>query len=222
MLTGPDQKEQFQTIQRINLAEKGPFHLESRIELPGGQLGVNSWPEMIEQTQAEDRERGVVVSSFFGKFRTSPIFKGDEPSITSPVLPHGVSSLWPFAKYITHVHSHPMPEALSHLQTTIVSDTDIRNFRNSSVKAMIIIDRGGAHLLLHDYFADFEKELPQFNLSHSALNKIKDKGNTVMDAMKELARILNPYGIRYYYSPTLEPKNEHLQFTDVITLPQTP
>lgn len=218
MVTGPDQNESSSlSIPRVNLLEKNPLYLGTKIEISAEQLAANKWLEMVGLTHAVGKERGVVTSSFSGKLITSKVFTGSEESIIRPSLPHGLKSLWPFTKYIALVHTHPMPDTLNHLQTTLISDQDIRAFRESSFEVMVMVDRGGAHILLHTPMADLEKPLPKFSLSNAALDKTAKGENTSQEARKELANLLYPYGIRYYYSPALEAVNGHVQFTDVRT-----
>ena len=52
MISTPDLGESVKpSVQRINLLEKND-HLDPLIEIPGIQLGVDRWPEILEQTQS--------------------------------------------------------------------------------------------------------------------------------------------------------------------------
>lgn len=174
-------------------------------------VAAQKWQEMLGQTQNDGLERGVVVSGNGKKITTSGIILGEKGSFIPPALPHGFRSLLPTTKGLVYIHTHYMPPEISHVQTTAVSDTDINSFVNLSGKAMVMIDRGGVHVLarkLHDFGS--KKTTGQIKVVTQALQKAKSGGNTAIDVVREVARSLEPFGIKYYYSEKLTPSSENL------------
>lgn len=196
---------------RISLLQPEQLYLPNEIAIPAPQLGAELWSEMISLTQADGRERATVISKARGGLMMGKIFVGVAESqssvskVTVPFLPHGIKSLLPGVKDLTYVHSHPKPAILDHIKTTLFSDGDIRSYDNSTYPAMVMIDTGGVHVLLRTSSIGKDLPLPNYNLHEAALNKAKQGDNTVIEAMAELALILQPHGIRYYYSPSFEP-----------------
>lgn len=196
---------------RIDLLDTEQSILPPEIIIPGAQIGATYWPGMISQTDKDGKERALVISSSAGKLMTSRIFKGHaETKITHanihpPFLPHGIKSLLPGIKDITYVHSHPKPAELDHIQTTILSDGDIRAYYDSLYPAMVMIDKGGVHVLLRTFSANEELELPDYNLDRAAFREAEKRNFIAVEVMQELAKIIYPYGLRYYYSPRFEP-----------------
>ncbi len=218
MQSSPESEGPTSPARRINLLDFEQSILPPEIIIPGAQIGAADWPGMISQTGKDGKERALVVSSNAGKLMTSRIFVGRaETKITPanihpPFLPHGIKSLLPGLKDIAYVHTHPKPPELDHIQTTIFSEGDIRAYYDSLYPAMVMIDKGGVHILLRTFSADEERELPNYNLDKAAFREA-GKGNfTAIEVIQELSKIIYPYGLRYYYSSTLEssPRDEIL------------
>jgi len=174
-------------------------------ELVAGQ----EWHEMLDLTQKDELERGVVVSWNGKSISTSKIITGSKDSFSPPFLPHGFRSLLPATRNLVYIHTHFMPPKLDHVKTTAVSDKDINSFINLSCKAMLMIDRGGVHMLtrkINDFTID-KSEVP-IKVVDEALGKAKSGGNTSIDLVREIATSLAPLGVKYYYSQSLIPSTE--------------
>lgn len=190
------------------------------INIDSELLAAVKWPEMIDLTQQDEIERGVVVSWDGKRILTSKIFLGTKGSFTPPELPHGFLSLLPTTKNLVFIHSHYMPPEIGHVQTTPISDGDINSFADFSGKAMVMIDRGGVHILTRKlYNLNVNGPSSPINVVDEAITKAKSNGNTAMDIIREIARRLEPFGIKYYYSPSLVPSNGSIELKTVSSMP---
>jgi hypothetical protein len=174
-------------------------------------VAAGKWPEMLAETQKDLRERGVVVSRSGDKIITSKIFTGvaegeiserHRAHITMPILSQGLRSLLPKTKDITFVHTHSMPPQLNHLQTTIVSDADILSFIRSELNGLVVVDRGGAHLLVRTRETYGQKPSWRENTVNEIIAKSIKAQGSVMNAMTAVANELQKSGLGYYFSPT--------------------
>lgn len=186
----------------------GPLILDAR------SVGVSVWKSLIDQTQRDGIERGIVISAKGDDILTSKIYKGSGPeeifdgietrkrggSFTPPHFPHGFQSLSPLIKDMTVVHSHPMPPALAHLPTTILNDTDIRSFIASKYHALCAVDRGGAHLLVRTQ-RPFLNRTPSRDLVKNLIAEAMKSNKGIKDVIVSVAQQLKQYGLAYLYSP---------------------
>lgn len=182
-------------------------------------IAASLWQQMIEATQQDYKERGVVVSKSGKKFYTSRVFEGtgeqidyknsDKISATSsfnpPLLPQGIRSLIPGMKDIVVVHTHPMPPKLDHLSTTPLSDIDIHAFVNAQHNGLVMIDRGGAHLLVRTRTSYNDSDLLKKNIVDEAVEVVKRNDGVVLDVIKATSQQLANYGLGYFYTQTLLP-----------------
>ena len=192
------------TISKNNLSPSKEWGLGDTLNIEADIIAVDRWQEMLDSTQNDGLERGLVVSWNGKRLFTSGIAVGEKGSFAPPTLPHGLRSLVPSTREIVYVHTHVMPPELDHVQTTPVSDLDINCFANISYNAMVMIDRGGVHMLTRKPYT-INKKGQSTNFASDTLKKAKANGNTVVDVLKDIARSLEPLGIKYYYSPSLVP-----------------
>jgi hypothetical protein len=201
--------------------QRGPF-LGASIHVSSEMLGINMWDEMIQRTQTTGKEFGVIVSSNGKSTLTSKIFEGfgesynyDEigkhpPSFSPPFLPHGLKSLYPRVKDEVLVHTHPIPTEIDHLPTTAMSAEDILAYANSTYNAVVMIDKGGVHMLTgRGPYHEIEK-LHVNTIISDAFKVSKSNTNTIAEVRIEIAKALVPYGIRYYFSPDMTPTDDGL------------
>lgn len=182
------------------------IHAEMELlSIEGKLIGSDNWQEMLKLTDQDGRESGVITSTWGKRILTSSIFRGQRIAsvdqkpvdcIVPPELPHGLKSLLPQVKNFAFVHSHPKPKELEHLRTTLPSDQDIQSFINLAYKVLVMVDRGGIHMITGDPL--LYNESPN-NLATQALAKTAQSQNTVSEAMEFLAHSLRLYGLKYFY-----------------------
>ncbi len=169
-------------------------------------LAQDKWQEMIENTQADGNERGIVISWDGKKLLESKVFSGTEAGIVSPGLPHGLKTLSPFINELVNIHTHPLPQDLK-VPTTIFSDLDINALLKRSLKALVVLDKGGVHMLSRtpysSYFSDPEQGDKPVRISNEVIGIAENNTGLIAEARLEMAKRLKPLGINYYYSPDL-------------------
>jgi hypothetical protein len=201
--------EDFST-NRIEISRKGSMLVNVKV------VAVDRWENMLSATQKDYRERGIVISRKGNRLFTSKVAVGNdiEPGDTNigertfpiPFLPHGIRSLDPTMKDIVVVHTHPMLSELDHLRTSIISDLDIHSFVASDYKSLVMIDRGGAHLLVRNSFSpDEEERLLRRKIVKETTKKIKEQEGGTLEVMQSLDLELRNYGLRYFFTPFTEP-----------------
>jgi hypothetical protein len=197
------------------------FHAPSlprEISLDTDHVAADSWPDLLERTHRLGKEHGLSIAHdrLTKRLRRSKIFTGNERSIAVPLFPFGIHSL----KYLVdgledvmHIHTHTKHPEVAHLKTTSFTDEDINNFLKYSGKAKLMLDHGGAHLLLGspDDFSDFQK----IDFVDSALNKAGTEFQTMHEILIEVANKLAPFGIRYFFSDDPAPQKGKVNFIDV-------
>jgi hypothetical protein len=189
------------TISKDSLKDKGEWGASGDLKVDNELLAAELWPEMLDLTQKDGIERGAVVSWDGKKLSTSKIITGSKGSFSPPFLPHGLRSLLPSTRDIVYVHTHHMSQEIDHVTTTIVSDEDINTFANLSGKAMVMIDRGGIHMLTRKPSILKPTGENKLTIVEEALRKAKAGGNTSMDVIREVAKSLESHGINYHFSP---------------------
>ena len=215
-------------------------------------LAVDTWPTLIEDSQMDLRERGLVIGRLSkmlgGRLIRSRIYESyleesgyedddieepneDESQEAEPIsvfipkiTPLGLKTLI-MAEELVAIHTHPMGENLDHIPTMPFSDKDIHSFVNNTLRhAMVSIDRGGAHLMVRNsgYPREAERELNKSKLVHAVYTHTRDNrrpkqegpGET-MQSMVLLARQLFQYGIGYFYTPDIQPRNGGVEFQNL-------
>jgi hypothetical protein len=192
------------------------------IDVDAKLIAAEKWQEMIGLTQNDGLERGVNVSLIGRKILTTKIKESlKKDRYDSPLLSHGLLSLLPTANDLANIHTHYISQENSHMLTTVISDDDINSFGcNASVKALIAIDRGGVHMLVREpHIYRSNKSWEEIKVVENALEKTKLGGNTRTEFIKEVAKSLRPFGIKYYYSQSLISSPEgFITFKDVAYL----
>lgn len=192
-------------------------------------LGTEKWGQIIQETKIDSKERGMMVSIRGEKTYISDIFTGlsekqdggNNAEIFTPLFPHGLKSLLPGMKDVLFVHSHPMPKELDHIQTTIFSDADIANFINCEDRASVMIDRGGAHILVRTGETYNSRELVNKRIVENTQEETVRKEGKIIDTIKAVSKELSQYGIGYLYTPNLTPDPKgYVEFFDPNKIPE--
>ena len=175
------------------------------LAVSGQIIGAPFWQKMIAETQADNKERGIVISRKSNKdIITSSVFIGEEKSFTPLVLPHGLKSLFSPIKDIALVHTHAMPLSSDHLLTTTFSDGDIRTFIPSKYYALIAIDRGGAHLLVRKH-KPYMENIPEANMISKIIAETIEENGSTMDVIKKISSHIKQFDLAYLFTPQLTP-----------------
>lgn len=205
-------ESQNSTISKNNLSPSKEWGFDDTLNIDADIVAASKWQEMLGLTQNDGLERGLVISWNGKRLFVSKTVIGEKGSFSPPTLPHGLRSLVPSTREIVHVHTHFMPPELDHVQTTPISDLDINSFAGLSYNAMVMIDRGGVHVLTRKPYTLNKKGQNTniyIDIVGNALKQAKANGNTAVNVIKEVARSLEPLGIKYYYSPNLVPSPEN-------------
>ncbi len=170
-------------------------------------IAQERWKEMVDATQQDGKERGLIIGLDRGKLIKSKIFIGTEQDISSPALPYGLRTFSPFMNDIVNIHTHPMAENLK-IATTIFSDLDINKFLGSALKALIVLDSGGVHMLTRSpyssHFTDSEQGDKPIAILNGAVKTARENTGLIAEARLEMAKKIKPLGISYYFSPSLD------------------
>lgn len=192
-------------------------------------IAADAWESLVAATQSDGIERGLVIAKRRDKIIRSKEIEGlgeqpsdEDPSKTIPAsfplpaLPFGVKSLLPTIKELVVIHTHPMPPDLDHLRTTPISDRDIRAFTRTRYVAMVMLDRGGAHLLARtsSFFPDDERLLTSDIVDTATKEVIAESGGS-MDVMTKVARRIANYGLGYFYTPDLSQQGAGVEFRNL-------
>ncbi len=186
----------------VDFSKKEYLHLTPEIKVPGVLLGSEKWNDILQKTDQQQREFGLVVSLYGQKPITSKVISGDSHSFTVPFLAHGIKSIW-LPQDITLLHSHPNHENVRHLRTTFFTDDDINNFLQSSRCADVMIDKGGVHVLISNRrYSMRDQEIPRTSVATEAL--YNDKNKSTLDVMRQMGERLAKDQVFYYYTPSHE------------------
>jgi hypothetical protein len=227
----------------MTFTEQEPHHTEplesfkdSYLERPGKILTVEAnlvaaedWQRLVDLTQADQRERGIAIGRRGTKLLHSGIIEGSgketdyydnpaavlEPTFPVPMLPFGLKGLLPKVEKIAILHTHPMPPEINHVKTTVISDKDIYAFLHTGYRAMLMADRGGAHLLTRTSPSVIEVSLSP-NLVSKTISDVIRAGGGSMDVLERVARRLSQLGLGYFYTPDLSPKNGTVEFHNLV------
>ena len=144
-------------IQHLDLKQTYyAMSLPSEITLDAEVVAADLWEEILERTYITGKEHGLNIGHdrMSKSLRRSKIYQGTERSLKHPLLPFGLHSLKELVGGIEPVldlHSHPKHPEVAHLKTTAFTDQDIDNFLRFRVRAKLMIDHGGKHLLLGNF-----------------------------------------------------------------------
>ena len=192
--------------------------LKDRItEIPGFQreitvradnIGASKWPEMLAATKEDGLERGINVfrTPITKKFYTGTIITGTKKDFKTgknvPIQSSDIGLKGFISDIVASVHTHPLTEEEAHLKTTVPSGSDVQTFFENAYSTMVILDRGGAHLLVRTRDT-LNQETPPTDLIQKKINEVAAKGGTVADVQKQLNSMLSQYGISYFYTENL-------------------
>ncbi len=212
--------------------EQRGYLLPPFVRIPSDQLAQPYWEEMLQRTHTSGREYGLIVSSNGQKLLTTKIFAGlgeqycfesnnkYPPSFRPPFLPHGLKSLDPRIKDLALVHTHPTPVDVNHIPTTVMSEADILAYAQNSYNALVMIDKGGVHMLTGKDPLQIIDERIAHKIVDDAFNIARSNSNTVVELRGEIAKALKHFGIRYYFSSDKTPTEDgYLIFEDSAASP---
>ena len=180
------------------------------ITVRGDNLGVNKWQEMVSATQTDGRERGLNVfyNPLTKRFTPGNIVTGGERNFKTgadtPVDTSDIGLKGIFSNLVASIHTHPLVEESAHLKTSVPSGNDIRAFLNHSYSAMVVIDKGGSHLIVRTR-EKIDDELPSSDLVQRKIDEVAVKNGTVSDVQKQLNSMISQYGLEYFYTDCLVP-----------------
>ncbi|OGK17961.1 hypothetical protein A3G67_04745 [Candidatus Roizmanbacteria bacterium RIFCSPLOWO2_12_FULL_40_12] len=171
-------------------------------------LGVDQWREMIDATQKDFRERGLVVSrKRKGTLVRSKVFIGEgedaEIEIRAPIS-HELKSLIPGRQNLVFIHTHAMTPKDDHLRTSSFSDDDIQKFLTSDYKALVMLCRGGAHFLVPTSGFPRAHQSLDKDLVMSVVENVKKNSGRTWDIVKGVSKKLAQRGFGYFYTPELD------------------
>ena len=202
----------------VELAGRDSIRVAARL------LGANRWEEMIQATQHDLKERGLVVArKRNGNLDENEIFISEETEAQKSIeIPFSqvLKSLVPGRSNLTFVHTHAMPPTVDHLRTTVFSDLDLQGLLETDYRALVMLDRGGAHLLVP--VSKFARSRRSFDsgLVAKAVEKIKQKNGGTLDVVKDVAGTLAGQGFGYFYTPELcQTKGETVTFYNPKMIP---
>ncbi len=192
-------------------------------------LATDQWQKLVNLTQADLLERGLVVGRHssthqlvssktikgYGQAQTNSYDRATEAALAVPILPFGIRSISPRIKASVAIHTHPMPPEVDHIQTSIISDKDIATFSRSRYKAMVMLDRGGAHLVARTCSGELYGSMPAPDLVSTTMREVIAESGISMDVMARLARRLGQYGLAYFYTPELRQNGETVELQNL-------
>ncbi|GIW61747.1 MAG: hypothetical protein KatS3mg089_0599 [Patescibacteria group bacterium] len=175
---------------------------------------------MLQQTHTSGREHGLMVSYDGQKLLTSRIFAGlgeqhcygnntkHPPSFRLPFLPHGFKSLDPRIRNLALIHTHPTSDDINHLPTTVISEADILAYAQNSYNALVMIDKGGVHMLTGKDPLQIIDARIAHKIVEDAFKIVRSNSNTVVQLREVIAKSLKHFGIRYYFSADKTPTED--------------
>lgn len=206
-ITSHGNKETLPVFTKSGTAE----NLSDIIKVPSDLLGFCHWRKIIELTQSSGIEHGMVVSRRKNNLYPSQIFEGTINSFTPPLWLSIINFLHRRQETVM-IHGHCIPEG-TRAKTTTFSSKDI-NLSLLAIPIMVMVDQGGAHLLLRDAGWSYDKlnNLPDFEklaFGKTATDK------TIAEVISETTRLVRPYGARYFYNPNPVEDNGLIKFSAV-------
>lgn len=201
---------------RGNITEVPGYNPE--ITLKAEEVGANLWLQLVEDTQRDLRERYTSVIRYRrnNRLEATPVIIG-EPAKNDKDIPHVLPEPQPFlkgllTKKVSDTHSHPLDPSIpeiARLKTTFPSTADIIPLTIPNWKGCrIIVDRGGAHLLIKTGESIHRHEPPPPDLIEKVLKEVGDRHGTVSEIQKRINGLLYEYGISYFYRESLTPDED--------------
>lgn len=233
MISSPEQSTPTLGPQKINLLEENPWRFQDEIVLPGEQIGAEKWGKMLEKTQETGREYDIVVSTNGKKILVNKINEGhgerpdydsdkgekSPPDFSPPIFPQGVlKGLFGRVRDIVSVHTHPETEDSKHLPTTTFSADDVYIYLDRGYRTVIMLDKGGAHMLIGINPYINRKQINPAEIINEAFEKAEKNTETIAEVMVEIAKSLVPFGIKYYFTSSIKQSEEgFVEFRDVLS-----
>lgn len=200
----------------VDLQAEKPFYYPNNIQIPANQLGQDKWQEMLRLTQADNAERGIIISSKKNDVSVSDIFAGTADVVDAhgrTIQPAGLRAPWKheLKDKIAIVHTHPMRSVISHLATTPFSVEDVRLHIFGKQVVTARIDKGGVLLMIgKSLTASHSSEEIERRIEQLVPKKNTFSDKTSFDIIHGTAEILYQSGIYTYYSPSMDAQNGFL------------
>ncbi len=177
-------------------------------------LGASKWKGMLDGMNSDGKERGLDIyfNLLTKKFSSGDIYVGDKTSINlhQDAFKPSVLIKSPIRRRVVNVHSHPLGEGREHIKTVLPSGNDIRTFlKNADLSAIVIIGKGGAHLVLRHY-QNTSGKLPEPDFIQKKIDEVANNGGLSTDVQKQLNGMLSPYGLSYFHAENIEPSDDGL------------
>lgn len=197
------------------------------VQIDAEAIAAASLAGLVELTQTDQTERGLVVGIKAGSFIRSQILEGRPAEIddetgrfisgswSPPILPFGIKGVLASIKKASVIHTHPMPPAIDHLRTTPISDKDIRAFLPSKYIAMVMADRGGIHMLARHRSTTILDYPPGASVVGDATEITINEGGGSIDVIRRVAHQLSLYGLTYLYTPELVQEQKTVGFQNM-------
>ncbi len=198
------------TVLKGRLIESIKF--EREIQVAAENIGASKWQEMLESSQSDGLERGLLVfKNLFGnKFESGNIFQGNKRHVSTSLDEQGPKSK--FASVAVTVHTHPTNAENEHLITMPPGDGDIQILFNTNFGAgsMVILDKSGAHLLIRT--SELRGDPPPSDLIKKLADEIQAENGTTLDVQRKMNGRLSEFGVSYYFTDNLLPTNGMITF----------
>ena len=200
------------------------------ILLSAETLAADTWDELVSATQTDYLERGLIVGRYTGKntLIRSKIIKGYgqeagehpgevlEAAFPIPMFPFGIlKGMLLRIKEEVVIHTHPMPPDVDHVRTSVISDKDIRSFTTSRYAGLVMLDKGGAHLLTRTRPQYLDWDTPAPDIVSSTMRRVIAEAGGSTDVMTGVAEKLARYGLSYYYTPELMQTGRGVEFQNL-------
>jgi hypothetical protein len=199
--------------------------LPPKIRVDARLFGAEKWEQMIADSQTDGKERGVFVSTdrkgtaHFSDVRESEDSVNDVSvvSLSEGFAPHGFRSFIP-GRYrlepFAFVHTHPLPSDLDNLPTSALSTQDLASFSASAVKVYIVLDRGGAHLLLKRNVPHQTHAINAKEIVDQAYKTAEHGTQSVAEVRRMMGEQLAKLGYFYYFSSDIAVDDNILTLED--------
>lgn len=198
------------------------------VSVPGAFLATEHWVDLVNTTEEDGREHGYVVGIdrqgepvLSDRLEGSSAILGEDgreiehASLSMPMFPFGTLRARQIKKAVL-VHTHPMPTFEDHPRTRIFSDEDIGHFFGSDYLAMIMLDKGGAHLMAKkDRFSRNSWGQLHPKLVESTIINVSEGSRSMRDVLGRVAYQLSIHGVGYYYTPDLSQPNDTVEFQNL-------
>ncbi len=216
--------------QRIHiLGQSVDASLSPTVSIPSGFLATEHWVDLVDATENNGRVHGYVVG--IDKEDGVPVLsarqqaeagivdedgKEVEPaSLRVPRFPFGLLRSRQIKKAAL-VYTHRVPNSEDYPPTTTFSDEDISQFFGSDYAAMLMLDKGGAHLIAKkERFARDAWGMPHPKLVETTADDVLEGSRSMRDVLNRVAYQLSVHGVGYYYTPDLLQPNDSVEFQNL-------